>query len=100
MIDLPRRAGRAAPFDTERRSRCGDPPKSERRTERGGPPEAERLGDEIAELAARLHAATYELLVKLREFDELEGWSRGYPWSRRGASGASSTSGSMMMGAG
>ena len=30
----------------------------------------EGLGEAIAELAARLHAATYELLVLLREFDE------------------------------
>ena len=31
------------------------------------------LGEAIAELAARLHAATYELLVLLREFDERAG---------------------------
>ena len=37
-------------------------------------PELERLGDEIAELAAHLHAATYRLLVMLREFDERGGW--------------------------
>ena len=30
----------------------------------------DQLGEAIAELAARLHAATYELLVLLREFDE------------------------------
>ena len=29
----------------------------------------EQLGDAIAELAARLHAATYELLVLIRQFD-------------------------------
>jgi hypothetical protein len=28
-------------------------------------PDLERLGDEIAELAAHLHAATYRLLVRL-----------------------------------
>lgn len=38
----------------------------------------ERLGDEIAELAAHLHAATYQLLVRLREFDERAGWGRGF----------------------
>jgi hypothetical protein len=38
----------------------------------------DRLGDEIAELAAHLHAATYELLVRLREFDERAGWGRGF----------------------
>jgi hypothetical protein len=39
--------------------------------------ELERLGDEIAELAGHLHAATYRLLVKLREFDERGGWWNG-----------------------
>ena len=34
-----------------------------------------RLGDEIATLAARLHSATYQLLVLLREFDACDGWS-------------------------
>ena len=38
--------------------------------------EAECLGDDIAELSARIQAATYELLVMLRAFDEREGWSR------------------------
>ena len=37
--------------------------------------EAERLGNDIAELAARIQAATYELLVMIRAFDEREGWS-------------------------
>jgi hypothetical protein len=36
--------------------------------------ELEKLGDEIAELTAHLHAATYRLLVMLREFDERGGW--------------------------
>jgi hypothetical protein len=36
------------------------------------------LGKEIAELAARLHAGTYELLVLLREFDARTGWSHGF----------------------
>ena len=36
------------------------------------------LGEVIAELAARLHAATYELLVLLREFDERAGWNNGF----------------------
>ncbi len=35
------------------------------------------LGETIAALAARLHAATYELLVLLREFDERKGWNNG-----------------------
>ena len=37
--------------------------------------EAERLDDDIAELAARIQAATYELLVMIRAFDQREGWS-------------------------
>jgi hypothetical protein len=44
-------------------------------------PDGERhvtqLGDAIATLAARLHAATYELLVMLREFDACAGWNNG-----------------------
>jgi hypothetical protein len=36
------------------------------------------LGDAIAMLAARLHAATYELLVMLREFDACAGWNNGW----------------------
>ncbi|MDE2690926.1 MAG: DUF222 domain-containing protein [Acidobacteriota bacterium] len=38
----------------------------------------ERLGEEIAALAARIDAATYELLVLIREFDEKEGWNCGF----------------------
>lgn len=39
--------------------------------------ETDDLGETIAALAARLHAATYELLVVLREFDERKGWNDG-----------------------
>jgi hypothetical protein len=35
----------------------------------------ERLGEEITELAAHIHAATFQLLELIREFDEQEGWS-------------------------
>ena len=38
----------------------------------------ERLGEEIATLAARIDAATYELLVLIRTFDEHEGWNNGF----------------------
>ncbi|HJQ64724.1 MAG TPA: DUF222 domain-containing protein, partial [Burkholderiales bacterium] len=38
----------------------------------------ERLGDEIAEIAAHVHAATYRLLERLREFDGRSGWSGGF----------------------
>jgi len=34
----------------------------------------DRLGDEIAVLSAQIQAATYEVLVRLRTFDKLEGW--------------------------
>jgi hypothetical protein len=37
-----------------------------------------QLGDGIATLAVRLHAATYELLVMLREFDACAGWNNGF----------------------
>lgn len=47
------------------------------------------LGEAIASLAARIHAATYELLVLLREFDTRAGWSTGllsiksfFTWTR------------------
>lgn len=39
------------------------------------PPETlDALGDEIAELAAHIHAATYRLLCLIRRFDEAGGW--------------------------
>ena len=40
----------------------------------GQEPDLKRLGDQIAELPARIDVATYELLCRLREFD------RGYGW--------------------
>jgi hypothetical protein len=42
------------------------------------PSPTEALGEQIAALAARLHAATYELLVLLREFDQRAGWNHGF----------------------
>ena len=39
--------------------------------------ETVRLGDAIAELASRIQAATYELLVMIHEFDKREGWGQG-----------------------
>ena len=38
----------------------------------------EQLGDTIADLAARIHAATYELLVLIRDFDARAGWNNGF----------------------
>ena len=40
--------------------------------------ETARLGDAIAELTARIQAATYELLVMIGEFDKREGWGEGF----------------------
>jgi 5-methylcytosine-specific restriction endonuclease McrA len=40
--------------------------------------ELDRLGDEIAELAAHLDAATAQLLDLIREFDVREGWNAGF----------------------
>ena len=42
------------------------------------PEENDRLADEIAELAAHLHAATYRLLALLREYDAREAWGWGF----------------------
>jgi hypothetical protein len=44
----------------------------------GGGVELEELGERIAELAAQISAATYELLSMLREFDERAGWGGGF----------------------
>ena len=38
------------------------------------PPELELLGNQIAELSARIDAATYDLLCHLHEFDRRYGW--------------------------
>ncbi len=35
------------------------------------------MGEEVASLASRIDAETYELLVLVREFDDKEGWSNG-----------------------
>ena len=43
-----------------------------------GRADTDDLGETIAALAARLHAATYELVVLLREFDEQSGWNNGF----------------------
>ncbi len=40
----------------------------------GQEPELKRLGNQIAELSARIDAANYELLCQLREFDRRYGW--------------------------
>ena len=43
-----------------------------------GQAETAALGDAIAELSARIQAATYELLVMIREFDDRGGWAPGW----------------------
>jgi hypothetical protein len=45
---------------------------------RGGGAEVEELGERIAELAAQISAASYELLAMLRDFDERGGWNSGF----------------------
>ena len=39
--------------------------------------DVEALGERIAELSAQIQAATYQLLVMLRDFDERAGWNVG-----------------------
>jgi hypothetical protein len=38
----------------------------------------ETLGERIAELSAQIQAATYQLLVMIRDFDERGGWGEGF----------------------
>ena len=38
----------------------------------------EQLAEAIADIAAGIHAATFQLLVLLREFDERRGWNGGF----------------------
>jgi len=42
------------------------------------PEDNDALGDEIARVAAHIHAAEYRLLVLIRAFDEREGWGSGF----------------------
>ncbi|MDZ7842150.1 MAG: DUF222 domain-containing protein [Gammaproteobacteria bacterium] len=41
---------------------------------RDGPNNLQTLADQITELSAHIHAATWRLLMLIREFDEREGW--------------------------
>jgi hypothetical protein len=38
----------------------------------------EQLADAIADIAAGIHASTYQLLVLLHEFDQRRGWNGGF----------------------
>ena len=40
--------------------------------------ELERLGEEIAALAVHLDTSVYRLLVRLRDFDQRDGWNSGF----------------------
>jgi hypothetical protein len=42
------------------------------------PATVEQLGETIADIAAGIHASTYQLLVLLHEFDERKGWTHGF----------------------
>jgi hypothetical protein len=42
------------------------------------PTDLDSLGERIAELSAHIQAATYQLLVMIREFDERGGWGEGF----------------------
>ena len=53
----------------------GAPDGSRRQKADGRRAEVARLGDRIAELSARIQAATWELLVLIRQFDESSGWA-------------------------
>ncbi len=46
-----------------------------------GPSSVEALGAEITELCTYIYAATYRLLVLIRQFDEAEGWAGPGLWS-------------------
>ena len=50
------------------------PPAPRSADARESAPDNEALGDRIAEAAACIQAATYELLVLIRQFDERDGW--------------------------
>src|SRR5688572_17788152 len=54
------------------------PPPTPLTATRDNPMPIDALGERIAELAARIHAATYELLVMLLEYDEGRGWNNGF----------------------
>jgi hypothetical protein len=54
------------------------PPLTPLTATRDNPMPIDALGERIADLAARIHAATYELLVMLRKYDEGKGWNNGF----------------------
>lgn len=59
-------------------TRTGPEETAERHTDLAHLTPRERLGEQITTLAARIDAATYELLVLIRTFDEQEGWKNGF----------------------
>ena len=54
-----------------------DPPAAVLPASSGGVADLDALGERIAELSAHIQAATYQLLVMIREFDERSGWNDG-----------------------
>jgi hypothetical protein len=54
------------------------PPLTPLTATRDNPMPIDALGERIAVLAAHIHAATYELLVMLLEYDEGRGWNNGF----------------------
>src|SRR5690606_6431856 len=71
-------ARRARRFRSARTHPLRSPPPMIALASSGPPaPDLEALGDEIATLAAHIHAATYRLLELLAEFDRREGWGGG-----------------------
>ena len=67
-------AGGAVAIAQETAAECRPPDAAAGRPGSVLPPERELLGNQIAELSARIDAATYDLLCHLREFDRRYGW--------------------------
>ncbi len=81
MMAFPDVASTQTPREAEVSTKTGSwtqRPVDDRGTPAIDPGELEDLGDEIARLSAHLHAATYRLLVLIREFDERGGWGGGF----------------------
>ena len=67
-------AGGEVAIAHETAAECKPPDAVSARLSPAQPPELELLGNQIAELSARIDAATYDLLCHLHEFDRRYGW--------------------------
>ena len=67
-------AGGEVAIAHETAAECKPPDAVSARPGPAQPPELELLGNQIAELSARIDAATYDLLCHLHEFDRRYGW--------------------------